>query len=330
MFFSRSRALVLLTCAALLAALLLPTASSMAQTRLKVVATFSILGDWVANVAADKVDLTVLVGAGSDTHTYEPGPADSAALSEADLIFEIGAEFETWLDALVEASGTKAKRIVLTEGIELLPLESHEHEHEHKHESKDADMHHGGEGDKEGEHEHGEFDPHVWHDVSLVMKMVERIRDALIEADPANAESYTLQASLYLAELGLLDGELLLAVDEIPEARRILITTHRSLAYFGARYSFKVDSALGVTTEAADPSAGEIAELIERVKASGVPAIFADNVSNPRLMEQIAREAGVKLAPPLFTDALGEKGSEGETYVKMMRYNLRTIIEALK
>ena len=324
MFFSRSRALVLLTCAALLAALILPTTNSAAQTRLKVVATFSILGDWIANVAGDKVDLKVLVGAGSDTHTYEPSPADSATLSEADLIFEIGAEFETWLDALVESSGTKAKRIVLTEGFELLPFEGHGHEHEGE------DMHHGGEGDKEGEHEHGEFDPHIWHDVSLVMKMVERIRDALIEADSANAESYTLQASLYIAELGLLDGELLLAVDEIPEARRVLITTHETFAYFGARYGFKVDSALGVTTEAADPSAGEIAELIERVKASGVPAIFADNVSNPRLMEQIAREAGVKLAPPLFTDALGEKGSDGETYVKMMRYNLRTIIEALK
>jgi ABC-type Zn uptake system ZnuABC Zn-binding protein ZnuA len=324
MFFSRSRALVLLTCAALLAALILPTTNSAAQTRLKVVATFSILGDWIANVAGDKVDLKVLVGAGSDTHTYEPSPADSATLSEADLIFEIGAEFETWLDALVESSGTKAKRIVLTEGFELLPFEGHGHEHEGE------DMHHGGEGDKEGEHEHGEFDPHVWHDVSLVMKMVERIRDALIEADSANAESYTLQASLYIAELGLLDGEMLLTVDEIPEARRVLITTHETFAYFGARYGFKVDSALGVTTEAADPSAGEIAELIERVKASGVPAIFADNVSNPRLMEQIAREAGVKLAPPLFTDALGEKGSEGETYVKMMRYNLRTIVEALK
>jgi ABC-type Zn uptake system ZnuABC Zn-binding protein ZnuA len=324
MFFSRSRALVLLTCAALLVALILPTTNSAAQTRLKVVATFSILGDWIANVAGDKVDLKVLVGAGSDTHTYEPSPADSATLSEADLIFEIGAEFETWLDALVESSGTKAKRIVLTEGFELLPFEGHGHEHEGE------DMHHGGEGDKEGEHEHGEFDPHIWHDVSLVMKMVERIRDALIEADSANAGSYTLQASLYIAELGLLDGEMLLAVDEIPEARRILITTHETFAYFGARYGFKVDSALGVTTEAADPSAGEIAELIERVKASGVPAIFADNVSNPRLMEQIAREAGVKLAPPLFTDALGEKGSDGETYVKMMRYNLRTIIEALK
>lgn len=311
MFSLRLRTLSLLLCAALLVALALPVGRGAAETRLKVVATFSILGDWIANVAADKVELKVLVGAGSDSHTYEPTPADSAALSDADLIFEIGAEFEPWLEALIESSGTKAKRVVLTEGFELLPFEG---EHEH-----DEDMHHGGEGD-----------PHVWHDVSLVIQMVERIRDALIEADSANAEAYTLNAAQYIAALGLLDAEILIAVDEIPEARRVLITTHETFAYFGARYGFEVDSALGVTTEAADPSAGEIAELIERVKAAGVPAIFADNVTNPRLMEQIAREAGVKLAPPLFTDALGEPGSEGETYLKMMRYNLRTIIEALK
>lgn len=324
MFSLRLRTLSLLLCAALLVALALPVGRGAAETRLKVVATFSILGDWIANVAADKVELKVLVGAGSDSHTYEPTPADSAALSDADLIFEIGAEFEPWLEALIESSGTKAKRVVLTEGFELLPFEG---EHEH-----DEDMHHGGEGEKEDdhEHEHGEFDPHVWHDVSLVIQMVERIRDALIEADSANAEAYTLNAAQYIAALGLLDAEILIAVDEIPEARRVLITTHETFAYFGARYGFEVDSALGVTTEAADPSAGEIAELIERVKAAGVPAIFADNVTNPRLMEQIAREAGVKLAPPLFTDALGEPGSEGETYLKMMRYNLRTIIEALK
>lgn len=329
MFPPRLRALTLIICATLIAALALPVTSGTAQTRLKVVATFSILGDWVANVAADKIDLQVLVGPGSDSHTYEPSPADSAALSDADLIFEIGAEFEPWLDALVKASGTQAKRIVLTEGLELLPFEGHDDEHDKE------DMHQGGEGTAEEKgddhgHEHGEFDPHVWHDVSLVIRMVERIRDALSEADPNNAQTYAANAALYIVELGLLDGEMLLSLDEIPEGRRILITTHETFAYFGARYGFEVDSALGVTTESADPSAGEIAELIERVRKSGVPAIFADNVTNPRLMEQIAREAGVKLAPPLFTDALGEPGSGGETYLEMMRYNLRTIIEALK
>ncbi|MCS6870581.1 MAG: zinc ABC transporter substrate-binding protein [Anaerolineae bacterium] len=329
MFSLRSRMLVLLLCVALPVALMTSAPNSAAQTRLKVVATFSILGDWIANIAGDKVDLKVLVGRGSDSHTYEPSPADSATLSDADLIFEIGAEFEPWLDALIEASGTKAKRIVLTEGLELLPFEGHEHGEE--------DLHHGGEGNKEEKekggdhaHEHGEFDPHVWHDVSLVMQLVERIYQALIEADPANRETYARNFGQYSTALSILDGEIMLSVEEIPEERRILVTTHETFAYFGARYGFKVDSALGVTTEAADPSAGEIAELVERIKASGVPAIFAENVTNPRLMEQIAREAGVKLAPPLFTDALGEAGSEGETYLKMMRYNLKTIVEALK
>ncbi|MCE7946642.1 MAG: metal ABC transporter substrate-binding protein [Chloroflexi bacterium CFX4] len=324
--FTRTRIFTVFICAALLAVLALPVTRSTAQTPLKVVATFSILGDLVANVAADKVDLKVLVGAGSDTHTYEPSPADSATLSDAALIFEIGAEFESWLDALVESSGAKGTRIVLTEGLELLKFDEHD----------DADdMHKGGEGDKDegedhdGEHEHGEFDPHVWHDVSLTIKMVERIRDALVAADAENADAYMLNAAAYIIELGLLDADLLFAAEELPEARRTLITTHDTFAYFGARYGFAVDSALGATTEAADPSAGEIAALIERVKAANVPAIFADNVSNPRLMEQIAREAGVSLAPPLFTDALGEAGSEGESYLKMMRYNMQTIVEAL-
>ncbi len=327
MLFTRTRIFTVLVCAALLAVLALPVTRSTAQTPLKVVATFSILGDLVANVAADKVDLKVLVGAGSDTHTYEPSPADSATLSEAALIFEIGAEFESWLDGLIESSGAKGTRIVLTEGMELIKFDGHHDD--------DDDMHKGGEGDKDededhkGEHEHGEFDPHVWHDVSLTIKIVERIRDALIAADAENADSYTLNAATYIIELGLLDADLLFAAEGLPEARRTLITTHDTFAYFGARYGFAVDSALGVTTEAADPSAGEIAALIERVKAAGVPAIFADNVSNPRLMEQIAREAGVTLAPPLFTDALGEAGSEGETYLKMMRYNMKTIVEAL-
>jgi ABC-type Zn uptake system ZnuABC Zn-binding protein ZnuA len=322
--FTRTRIFTVFICTALLAVLALPVTRSTAQTPLKVVATFSILGDLVANVAADKVELKVLVGAGSDTHTYEPSPADSATLSDAALIFEIGADFESWLDDLIESSGAKGTRIVLTEGMELLKFDGH-----------NDDIHEGGEGDKdegedhEGDDKHGELDPHVWHDVSLTIKMVERIRDALIAADAENADSYTLNAATYIIELGLLDADLLFAAEGLPEARRTLITTHDTFAYFGARYGFTVDSALGATTEAADPAAGEIAALIERVKAAAVPAIFADNVSNPRLMEQIAREAGVALAPPLFTDALGEAGSEGESYLKMMRYNMKTIVEAL-
>ena len=311
-----------LLCLILVAAALSGSAAQ-AQTQLKVLATFSILGDLAQNVGGDKIALTVLVPAGSDTHTFEPAPTDAAKLTDATLILEIGAEFESWLDGLYVSSGTKASRIVLTDGMELLDF-AEGHDHEHKGEAK-------AEGTKEADHdhEHGEKDPHVWHDVTLVIRMVEKIRDAFAAADAANAEVYKANAATYIEKLNALDALVKAEIAKLPEARRKLITTHDTFAYFGARYGFEVDSALGATTEAADPAAGEIAKLVEEIKKAGVPAIFADNVTNPRLMEQIAREAGVVLGPILYTDALGEPGSAGETYLKMIEYNVKTIVEAL-
>ncbi|GAB4545736.1 MAG: metal ABC transporter substrate-binding protein [Anaerolineae bacterium] len=305
-------------CVIALIAAALPALTLHAQAPLKVVASFSILADFVQNVGGDKIALTTLVPAGSDAHTYEPSPQDSAALADAALIFEVGLEFEGWLESLYVSAGATAMRVTVTDGIE--PLEAGGH-HEGEHE---------GEEHEEGDHEHGEFDPHVWHDVTLAIKMVENIRDALIKADAANSETYTANAAAYIKELEALDAYVKSETRQLPEARRKIFTTHDTLVYFGVRYGFEVDSALGVTTEASDPSASDIAALIEEIKAAGVPAIFVDTVSNPRLMEQIAREAGVALAPPLYTDALGEVGSEGDTYLKLVRYNVQTIVVALK
>jgi ABC-type Zn uptake system ZnuABC Zn-binding protein ZnuA len=162
------------------------------------------------------------------------------------------------------------------------------------------------------------------------MAIVEVIRDALVAADPDNAALYTANAEAYLAELTELDAFIEAQVAELPVERRKLVTTHDTFGYFAARYGFEiVGTALGASTEAADPSAGAIAELVEAIRAAGVPAIFAENVSNMRLMETIAREAGVTLAPDLYTDALGAPGSPGATYLEMMRYNVTTIVQAL-
>jgi len=284
---------------------------STASGKFKVVATTSILGDFVQNVGGDKVEVRTLVGAGGDAHTFEPSPADGVALAEAQLVFENGLEFETWLDDLHTASGSKAERVVVTEGLE--PLAAPEGEHA-----------------EEGEHERGEFDPHVWHDVTHAIGMVEKVRDALVKADPANAQTYQSNAEAYIAQLQELDAWVLEQVKALPEDRRRLVTSHDTFGYFAARYGFAiVGTALGVSTEVADPSAGEIAKLVEDIKAASVPAIFAENVSNPKLMEQIANEAGVQLAPKLYTDALGAPGSDGETYLKMIRYNVTTIVTAL-
>ena len=285
------------------------------EAAVEVVATYSILGDLVENVGGGSVQLTILVGPNGDAHTFEPAPSDNAELAGADVVFENGLGFEPWLGDLYDSSGSEAERVAVTEDVETRPVAGEEHGHE------------------EGEHgdDHGEVDPHVWHDVGNTVVMVESIRDALSRADPENAKAYKSNARAYITELEDLDADMQKQVDSIPEENRVLFTSHDTFGYFAGRYGFEVDTALAsVSTEAGDPSAGEIAALVEEVERSGVPAIFADNVSGAGVMEGIAAEAGVELAPPLYTDALGDPGSEGGTYVRMVRYNVSTMSEALR
>lgn len=329
MFERRMRIVVL---ALLLTLLANSTAPAVAQTPetgdepLNVVASFSILGDLVENVGGERVDTVTIVGAGVDAHTFDPSPDDVASIADAALVFEIGIGFETWLDDMYAASGSEANRVVVTEGLDL--IRATEEGHEHEAEGSPAAEH---ESDGEADHEHGEFDPHVWHDVTNAMLMVEIIRDALITTDPAHAETYEANAAAYLVELRELDDFIFEHVAALPEERRRLVTSHDTFGYFARRYDFEVaGTALGsLSTEAGDPSAEEVSELVAEIQAAGVPAIFAENVSNPDLMASIAAEAGVELVPALYTDALGEPGSEGDAYVGMIRYNVTAIVSAL-
>jgi ABC-type Zn uptake system ZnuABC Zn-binding protein ZnuA len=283
------------------------------------VASFSILGDLVENVGGDAVQVTTLIASGVDPHTYDPAPADLVVLSEADIVFENGLGFEPWLDAFYESAQPAAERIVVTEGI--TPREAGEqHEEGEEHEEEGAEA-----------HEHGQFDPHVWQDVANAIVMVENIRDALVAADPDRTEQYEANAAAYIAELEALDASIREQVGTLPPERRKLVTSHDTFSYFAAAYGFEVlGTALGsLSTEAGDPSARDIATLITEIEEAGVPAIFAENVANADLMESIAAEAGVSLAPSLYTDALGPPGSPGETYVGMMQSNVTTIVDAL-
>lgn len=299
-------ALVLAACA--------PAAAPAAGGRLRVVATHSILGDLVQNVGGDKIDLRVLVGPDSDPHSYEPTPADSVALAEAKVVFENGLEFETWLNDLFKASGSRATRVVVSDGIEPIKLDA-EHEHE-----------------EEGhEEEHGEYDPHVWQSVANAKQMVRNIQAALAAADPANRATYDSNAQAYLAELEALEAFIREQVNTLPPERRKLVTSHDTFGYFARDYGFEiVATALPATAEVAEPSAQEFARLVEEIRAAGVPAIFAENTINPGLIERLAAEAGVKLGPTLFTDALSRPGAGGETFIKMMRYNVEAMVNALK
>jgi len=300
-----------------------PAATPAFTHKLKVVATYSILGDMVQNVGGEAIELKVLVGRDGDVHTFEPTPQDGVALKDAQVIFENGLEFEAWLDELYAASNAQAVRAAVSDGIEPLAA-SVEGEHHAEHEEQEAHS--------EEEHEHGEFDPHIWHSAANAAQMVKNIQNALSAVDPANAAVYQANAEKYLTEIAALETYIKEQVNTLPAERRKLVTTHDTLGYFARDYGFEiVGTALGsISTESGDPAADELAELVNDIKLAGVPSIFAENVANEKLMSQMAVEAGVKLAPMLYTDALGPSGSAGETYLKLMRYNVETIVEALK
>lgn len=282
-------------------------ASAVEAKELNIVSTSSIIGDYVRNVGGEFISQTVLVGANGDPHTFEPSPKDGVALKSADVVFEFGLHLEPWLDHLYQSSGSKAQRYRVTGGLMLI---------------------HG----SDPEHDEIEVDPHVWHDVANAIIMVELIRDALMKADPEHAEQYRHNAELYLKKLSDLQDWIFQQTASLDKERRKLVTSHDTFGYFARRYGFQIIGAVvdSATTEAADPSASKIAGLSEKIKTAGVPAIFVENVSNPQTARAIARETGVRVAPPLYSDALGEPGSEGEDYVKMMTHNVKTIVEALK
>ncbi len=296
---------------------------------IQVVATNSITGDLVSNVARDHADVVVLVSANGDSHTYEPTPDDAGAIADARLVFENGLGLEPWLDDVFEASGSTGERVVVTD--QITPLRIADEEVAGAAASPvDGAAPTSAEG--AGSTAEGEFDPHVWFDVANVKLMVGTIEAALVAADPANATSFEANAAAYQGQLDELDSAVLAQIETLPVDARKLVTSHDTFAYFARRYGFEIVGAAfsSVTTESADPSAAEIAALVDTIVAAGVPAIFPENVSNPALLDQIASEADVVVGPELYTDALGDSGGEAGTYIDLMRYDVTAIVTALQ
>jgi ABC-type Zn uptake system ZnuABC Zn-binding protein ZnuA len=285
--------------------------SGLSAEPLSVVVTNSILADLTRNIAGDAIELSVLAGPGTDPHTFEPAPSDIRRVVNAKVFIENGLSLESWTDKLIKSSGTKAVRVIASEGIE--PLEAVCADHDH-------------------DHHHHDWDPHVWNDVELTKKMVVTIRDALIKADPSQTDLFTKNAAAYLDRLTALDAWVIEQTSSIPMENRKLVTNHDVFQYFAKRYQFKIlGNVLGsITTEKQDPSAKQVAALIDQIKASGVPMIFGDFSSQAKRIEQIAQDAGVKVGEPLYIDTLGPPGSSGETYEKMMRHNVRVIVNGLR
>ncbi|NJM41001.1 MAG: zinc ABC transporter solute-binding protein [Anaerolineae bacterium] len=279
-----------------------PTAST---AKLKVVATFSVLGDFVRVIAGDAVSLKTLVGPDGDAHDFEPAPSDSVMLAEADVIIENGLAFESWLDGLYAASSSKATRVVASAGVTTRELVA---------DSK------------------AEVDPHIWQNPLNAIQMVQNIAQGLSKADAAHADAYQKNAATYIKQLQSLDTEIGAEVDKLSKDDRKLVTSHDSLGYFADRYGFLIIGSVmqSLSTEAGEPSAQDLAALSDRIREAGTKAIFLESMSNPNLVERVAAEAGVEIGPALYTDALGAQGSTGATYLEAMRHNAQAIVGALR
>ena len=274
-----------------LVALLLPTAAALADTRLKVVATFSILGDLAAEVGGDRIDLAVLVGPDTDAHAYQPKPADARALAAAKALVRNGLGFEGWIDRLAETVSFKGQQIVASVGVQ-------------------------------------GSDPHCWQDVACARRYVANIVTGLAESDPANAAPYRARAAAYDGRLAALDAWIRSEIGRVPADRRKAITSHDSFGYFASAYGVTFHAARGLTTES-EPSARAVAQLIRQVREQKIKALFLENMTNPMLVNQIARDSGATVGPPLYTDALSKAGGPAASYEAMMRYNVAALVAGM-
>jgi zinc/manganese transport system substrate-binding protein len=278
-------------------ALVMAALPARAQDRLSVVASFSILGDFVRNVGGDRVDVTTLVGPDGDAHVYTPAPADAKKMTDAKLVIVNGLGLEGWLQRLVRSAGSKAAMVTATKGITPRKLGS-------------------------------DADPHAWQSVANAKVYVANIRDALAAADPAGAQGYRANAQTYLEKLDALDREVRAAVAQIPQNRRKVISTHDAFGYLAAAYGIEFVAPRGVSTES-EASARDIARIITQIRTQKIPAVFLENVSDSRLMRRISAETGAKVGGTLYSDSLtGEKG-DAPTYIDMVRHNIMTLTGAL-
>ena len=275
------------------------------EAKLPVVASFSIVGDIVQNIGGDRISLTTLVQPGSDAHVYTPTPADAKAVANARLVVANGLRFEGWVNRLMQASASKAAMVEAAAGVKGRKEEA-----------------------AQG-HNHGGLDPHAWQSVANVRLYAANIRDGLIVADPAGKSTYEDNARRYLAELDTLEEEIKAAVARIPAERRKVITSHDAFGYFEQAYGIAFVAPRGVSTES-EASAQDVAQIIRQIRREKIPAVFLENVSDQRLIQQIARESGARIGGTLYSDALSKPDGPAPTYIRMMRHNIRAISEALQ
>ena len=292
---------------ALTLALICASTYGQAQSKMETIASMSIIADFVRQIGGERVNVTTLVAAGGDAHTFQPAPQDARRVAQAKLVFINGLGLEGWLPRLVQSSGSKARIITVSQGVQAIR------------DTSDADSH---------SHGHN-LDPHAWQNVANAKIYIRNIAQALSAADAEGAPTYAARADAYLAELDRLDADIRAGLATIPPERRRIITSHDAFGYFAKAYGMNFIAPQGVSTEA-EASSRDVARIIRQIRAEKIPAVFLENISDPRLMVQIARETGAKMGAPLFSDSLSPESGPAPTYLAMMRNNLKAFLDALR
>ncbi len=306
--------------AALAFAFAMTVAAQPAATRpLQVVASFSIIADFAKNVGGERVSIIALVGPGADVHAYQPRPADAAALARADVVLVNGLGFEGFLGRLAETSATDARIVELAAGVQPIAVSEEEH---HDGEAEHHD------GDDAGHHGHGALDPHAFQSVANARLYVANVAQAFCAADPDGCDAYRANASAYTEKLDALDAEIRAIVASLPAGDRTIVTSHDAFGYFEQAYGLRFLAPEGISTDS-EASARDVAALIDEIRRESASAIFVENMTDPRLIEQIAAETGLRIGGALYSDALSGPDGPAATYIDMMRSNVLTIRDAI-
>jgi zinc/manganese transport system substrate-binding protein len=298
--------------------------SGKAKQPLKVVTSFSILGNMVHEVGGERIALTTLVGPNADAHSFEPSPKDVKALAEADVLVFNGLGFEGWLPRLEASSGFKGQRIEASKGANLRHLSAEDVLHAES-------GHHNNDGHDHSGHDHapGSVDPHAWQDLKNGMVYVQNIAEGLAQADPAHRGYYRNRAKTYVETMQKLDAEIRSGLAAVPTDRRTVMTSHDSFGYFARAYGIRFISVTGLSNMA-EPSAKEVAAIVDRAKKAKIAGVFVENSTNPKLVRQIAREAGAGVGGTLYSDALAPSDQPASTYLGMFSWNAGRLIYLLK
>ena len=270
---------------------------------LPVTASFSILGDLVRVVGAQRVAVTTLVGPDEDAHVFEPKPSDVKTILGSKLLVTNGLGFEPWAGKLAKSAGYKGEFVIASKGVKGRAM---------------AD-----------EHGHAESDPHAWQNPNNVVLYVRNIAAGLSRVDPAGASAYQANAEAYVKELQALDSWAKEQFATIPAEKRKVITSHDAFGYFAAHYGIQFLAPQGVSTEA-EPSAKQVAQLIRQLQREKIKAVFVENMTNPKLLAQLSKDAGVTVGTALYADALSAPGKPGSTYLQMVRHNVTQLAAGMK